>query len=229
LLKSFESTKSLAKKEKLLDEIQQNYPAAGNELFKIAVRTKDINTKYKAILELGELKYREATPFLIRSLSDPAVSVRSCAARALGDMWKDDGTKGWREKYPNLSSNLIDLLKREKDGGTIQQTSSALASLKAKEALPALKEKLRQTYLGTQTKSWLLGAVGLLGSKEDVPLLADFLDDKQGGMLYGESAAEAIEFITGENFGLPKNVGPCNPSVGVENARKWWSANRGQF
>src|SRR5277367_4998833 len=71
LLASFESTKSLAKKEQLLFEIEQNYPEAGGELFKIAVRSKDTNTKYKAIFELGQLKYREATPFLVKSLSDP--------------------------------------------------------------------------------------------------------------------------------------------------------------
>jgi HEAT repeat protein len=229
LLASFESTKSLAKKETLLYEIQQNYPEAGGELLKIAVRSKDTSTKYKAIFELGQLKYREATPFLVKSLSDPEAYVRANAARALGDMWETDGVEGWREEYPKLSSSLIDLLKRERDGGVIEQTSLALQTLKAKDAVPALKEKLGNSSLGKQTMAWLLQAIGTLGSRQDVPFLASFLDDKQGGMLYGQAAAGAIESITGQDFGLPKHEGPCNPSIGVENARKWWSANRAQF
>jgi HEAT repeat protein len=225
LLASFESAKSLEKKEKVLYEIQQHYPEAGNELLKIAVRSKDINTKYKAIFELGQLKYREATPFLVKSLSDRERFVRANAARALGEMWKDAGAEDWRKKYPNLSHTLIDLLKRETDGGTIEQTSLALQMLKAKDAVPALKEKLGNSSLGTQTKGWLLQAVGALGTRQDVPFLAGFLSDDQAGM----SAAEAIESITEQDFGFPKREGPSNPSIGIENARKWWSANRGQF
>lgn len=228
LLAKFESTESLEKKENLLYLIEQNYPEAGGDLLQIAKRTSDINTKYKAIFELGQMKYSEATPFLIESLSASQPQVRANAARALGDTWKD-GNEAWRNSYPSLSSELISLLNREMDGGTIEQTSLALSDLKAKEAVSALCDKLQGTSLGPQTKMWLLQAVGKLGSKQNLKFLAGFLFSQKEKSSVSMSAAQAIEELTGQNFGFPKYSGPSSPSIGVEKARIWWLENRQHF
>jgi hypothetical protein len=44
-----------------------------------------------------------------------------------------------------------------------------------------------------------------------------------------DCAAQAIEMITGEDFGFPKRDGPMNPLPPVEAARKWWEKNQSKF
>ena len=100
---------------------------AGETAMELAKTTKDPDAKWMSIRILGNLRYERAVPLLLESLSDPHHYCCANAARALGDM-----------KVAAAAKPLTELLRKEKDGGVIQQTSLALANLGYADALPAL-------------------------------------------------------------------------------------------
>jgi HEAT repeat protein len=217
LLSQFAAETDLEKKERLLDEIVHQ-PDSGATLLQLANSTADVTTRYLSIRGLGMIKYEKAVPSLLDWLHQPHPWIRANAARALGEM-----------RVTSATVPLIRLLRREKDNGVIEQTSLSLQWLKAKEAVPVLKQiALRKSG---QTLSWVLQAIGTLGTEKDIPFLAQFLYPRPGleGGVTRMMAGKAIEAITGEDFGFPKSGGPVNLEDGVKRARKWWEANRAKY
>jgi len=88
---------------------------AAMTLAEIVRETKDPDAKWRAIWALRDLRYKNAAPLLLECLKDHHHYVRANAARALGDI-----------RIQAASAPLIDLLKQERDGGVIEQTSLAL-------------------------------------------------------------------------------------------------------
>jgi HEAT repeat protein len=150
----------------------------------------------------------------LESLSDPHHYVRSNAARALGDM-----------RVAEAARPLTDLIARETNGGVIQQTSLALALLRHSDAVPALKAAAK--HEDVQTRMWVLQAIGRLGSKRDVRFLAGYLEDPE--QIVQAFAAQAIEQITGLDFGFPKRPGPSSPEEGLRRAKAWWEEHKRDF
>jgi hypothetical protein len=187
---------------------------AGHTAMDLVKTTKDSDAKWRAVRILGNLRYQPAVPLLLESLSDPHHYVRANAARALGDM-----------KVAAAAKPLTELLKTEKDGGVIQQTSLALGNLGHSDAVPVLK--IAAKHEDVQTQMWVLQAIGRLGGKRDVPFLAGFLSDRSSSVQM--SAARAIEVLTGADFGFPKRDGPFSPDEGIERAKQWWVAHKGEF
>jgi HEAT repeat protein len=202
-----------AKKEQLLDELVRQ-PDAGPTLLRVAMQANDVLTRWMSIRGIGIVKYGRAVSFLINSLTYQHPYVRANAARALGEI---------RDR--SASASLILLLGREKDGGVIEQTTLALRMLGAKEAVPGLKKVAPHT--SSQTRCWVLQAIGTLGGKKDVPFLAKYLYDAND--IVDMCAAQAVEEITGQDFGFPKKSGPMSPQHGVERARRWWETSKTSF
>ena len=214
LLRRLESARDISVKEAALNTISEKYPNAGPQLLRLAERTPDVGTKYLAIRGLGYLKYSGAVCFLIRSLRAGDAAVRATAARALGDM-----------RAASATPALIRLLRREQDGGVIEQTSLALTWLQATEALPVLKSKA--SHPSAQTRVWILQSIGRLGGARAVSFLAAYLYDPEA--FVRSSTASEIERITGEDFGIPKRQGPHGLDEGVEAARTWWEKHKGNW
>lgn len=188
---------------------------AGETAMELVKTTKDADAKWMAIRILGNLRYERAIPLLLESLSDPHHYVRANAARALGDM-----------KVAAAAKPLTELLQKENNGGVIQQTSLALGNLGCADALPALKVAAR--HEDEQTRMWVLQAVGRLGGKPDVPFLAgSLLNDSSSSVQ--KSAAQAIEQITGADFGFPKRSGPSSPDEGLRRAKAWWAEHQREY
>jgi hypothetical protein len=95
----------------------------------------------------------------------------------------------------------------------------------AKEAVPVLKSKA--SHPSSQTRMWIFQAIGVLGSKDDVPFLAEHLHGENS--IVSMSAAQAIETIMGVDFGFPKRDGPFSPEDGVKNARLWWASHKSSW
>jgi HEAT repeat protein len=214
LVSQLSSARQVEAKEHVLNLITTNFPNAGPDLLALAKRTTDVNTKWMAIRGIGNLKYKAAAPFLIESLHSKDPYVRANAARALGDM-----------KAYSAETALISLLGRELDSGVIEQTSLALWMIRARKSVPVLKSKISNPSI--QTRVWILQAIGILGSKDDVPFLAEELYGQHPAV--SMSAAQAIERIMGVDFGLPKGNGPHSPEEGLENARRWWEAHKSDW
>jgi HEAT repeat protein len=187
---------------------------AGETAMELVKTTKDPDAKWMAIRILGNLRYERAIPLLLESLSDPHHYARSNAARALGDM-----------KVAAAAKPLTELLQKENNGGVIQQASLALANLGCTDALPALKRAAK--HEDVQTRMWVLQAVGRLGAKRDVPFLAGYLEDPSESVQ--GAAAQAIEQITGADFGFPRRSGPSSPDEGLRRAKAWWAEHQGEY
>jgi HEAT repeat protein len=187
---------------------------AGETAIELVRTTKDADAKWMGIRILGNLRYERAIPLLLESLSDPHHYVRSNAARALGDM-----------KVAAAAKSLVELLQKEKNGGVIQQASLAVGNLHCTDAVPALKGAAK--HKDVQTRMWVLQAIGRLGNKHDVPFLAGYLDDPSQSVQ--ASAAQAIEQITGADFGFPKRSGPSSPDEGLTRAKAWWAQHKGEY
>ncbi len=192
LLSKFKSERNIAAKEATLSKVIRTGSGAGQQLFELASTTEDPDTRWLAIRGLGQLRYKQSAPFLLRCLSDKNIYVRSNSARALGELGEHSAVPA-----------LIELFKGEPDGGVIEQTALAFEMLKATDAIPALKKRIN--YPSGQTRGWILGAISVLGSRADVPFFAAYLYDKDASV--GGTAARAIEQFTGQNFGLPKGEG----------------------
>lgn len=187
---------------------------AGVSALEIVETTTDSEAKWRSIRILGALRYERAVPVLVRSLDDQHRYVRSNAARALGDM-----------KVKAAAKSLIELLRKEADGGVIEQTSLALWKIGAKEAVPALKGAAG--HKNSQTRVWVLQAIGMLGVRKDVPFLAKHLDDPDVSVQ--SQAAESIQKITGADFGFPLPPGPNDPLPPIQWAKKWWEKNNKDY
>lgn len=217
LLLRFSTEIDLVSKEAILRRITTTHPDSGPALLKMARETKDTDTRWLAIRGLGELKFAGAAPFLKQSLVSNAHYVRANAARALGEMHDSSAVP-----------DLIRAINKEEDGGVIEQSALALQMLGAREAVPVLEAKVQNRSV--QTLVWLLGAVEVLGSKAEVPFFARFLSD--GEQVVAETAAHAIERLTGKDFGFPKcNTDLCSAdsSLGLENAQQWWFRHKGEW
>jgi RNA polymerase sigma factor (sigma-70 family) len=188
---------------------------AGETAMELFKTTKDPDARWMALRILGSLRYERAIPLLLESLSDPHHYVRSNAARALGDM-----------QVVAAGKPMIEMLKNETNGGVIQQTSGALSHLHCTDAVPALKSVAN--HEDVQTRMWVLQAIGGLGGKADVGFLARYLLDDASSSVQS-SAAQAIEQITGADFGFPKRSGPSSPDAGLKRAKEWWQEHKGEF
>ena len=104
------------------------------------------------------MKYRDAEPYLKKSLASLVPEVRANAARALGDM-----------QAKSAAGDLVKMLATETSGGVIQQTSLSLRKLKHATAVPALKRVA--THEDHQTRVWVIQAISELGEKTEVPKL----------------------------------------------------------
>lgn len=97
---------------------------------------------------------------------------------------------------------MIRLLGHEKDGGVIEQTTLALRMLGAKEAVPTLKKVA--PHPSSQTRCWVLQAIGTLGGKMDVPFLAKYLYDAND--IVDMCAAQAVEELLARILVFPSRV-----------------------
>jgi HEAT repeat protein len=213
LLSDFVSSTDRASRESILLEITEHHPEAGPALLKIARKTEDTETRWLAIRAIGWLKYKEAAPFLRECLHSSSNYVRANSASALGEVHDVSAV-----------ADLIRILSVDDDAGVLEQTSSALLMLDAKQAIPVLKA--RSNNSSPQTRVRLIGAIEALGSK-DVPFFAAFLVDKDE--FVAAYAAHAIERITKEDFGFPhcgETSGPCAFGYGVDNAQRWWNTHK---
>jgi len=211
LLHYFENERNRTVKEKTLLTITSSHPEAGPGLLEIAQRNNDGETRWLAIRGLGYLKYRPAIPFLKQQLSSKAEYVRSNSARALGEM-----------RDIAAAPDLMRLFSKESDDGVLQQTALALQMIGAKEAIPMLES--RAGYGSSQTRTWILGSIEVLGTKAELPFFARLLDDPNPAV--DGLAANAVERLSGQDFGVPKcSHGPCpsRESEEIQKAKDWWA------
>jgi hypothetical protein len=78
-----------------------------------------------------------------------------------------------------------------------------------------------------QTRTWVLQAIGDLGSRADVPFLAERL--KASEMLERATAAQGIENLANVDFEFPKVGGVYNPEPAIKRAKDWWEKNKPAF
>ena len=213
LLLRFDNAHDLAAKEHLLLTVTNKDAGAGPPLLRLAESTTNSDTRWMAMRGMATLRYTDCAPFLEASLKDSDALVRSNAARALGDL-----------RIGNASTALLAMFAAEQDPEAIQQASAALQMLDIKAAVPLIREKL-PVFTG-QTREWLIGALGMLGSIRDVPLIAGYLDDDVSGM----AATEAIRELAGVSFGplsLSTNGGVNGyPPPETLAARAWWKSHK---
>jgi len=210
LLLRFDNEHDYEQKERLLDRLTSHYPEAGRALVRLARSTKNIDTRWMAMRGMATLHYIECAPFLKASLKNPVWLVRANAARALGDL-----------RITNASSALLAMFVAEQEAGAVEQASRALQMLNVKAAAPYIREKIPR-FPG-QTRPWLLGALGGVGSDSDVPGIASYLDSD------GEAAAYALEELTGVKFGPHVTGASALPGPEALAARAWWASHKDQW
>ena len=184
-----------------------NVVAAGEALMELVRTTEDVDAEILAIRALGHLRYKRAEPLLIQSLGDEDPNVKAIAAYALGNM-----------QAISASGPLIELLKTESNGRVIGWTASALGNIGAVEAIPALMDAANHDT--DQVQIYVLYAIGKLGSKRQVSVLAEYLDDSSTGVQV--AAAMAIENIVGVDFRFPTQQGLTSYKPALDRARAWW-------
>lgn len=214
LVLEFRDTRDIPEKERLLNQMAQNgSEAIGKQLLLLAKTTNDSDTRWLAIRGLGMLKFRPAAPFLVESLQSSERYVRANAARALGELG-----------YSAAAPALIHLLAVEQDGGVVEQTSLALMMTKTVAAIPTLESRMSHGASETpQTRCWLLGAIGGIGSANDLSFIAKYLDDSAAGSVgVEECAAHAMAALSGEDFGVQNGSGLHDPMAPISKARQWW-------
>ena len=210
LLSCFESEHDLEAQKKALRDLYGRYhEAAGPGLLRIASRTRNNQTKWLAISALGEMEFQEAGPFLVGCLRDQDSKVKGTAALALS-----------RIKVPDSVPPLVELLKDESDPEVIRYVASALVTQGSPSAIPALKLRVHDGT--TNTRLAVITAIGILGSRQEAPYVATFLDDKDPFVAI--TAAQWIESWSGQNFTwCGKN--PCGFLEHIQMAKKWWKAH----
>ena len=211
LLVRFDREHDLAAKERALLAITKD-PAAGPALLRLARSTANTDTRWMAMRGMATLHYTAAAPFLEASLASPDVYVRANAARALGDL-----------RIHEASAALLAMFAAEKEPPAIEQASLALRMLEIRAAAPLVREKIPR--FSGQTRAWLIQALGALGTRADVPLVAGYLEE------HGTSGAatEALHDLTGVNFG-PRPVGlSSDPTPDTLAAQAWWKAHKDEW
>jgi hypothetical protein len=200
LLSRFESEHDLEAQKKALRELYGRYhEAAGPGLL--------------AISSLGEMEFQEAGPFVVGCLRDQDLKVKEAAALALS-----------RIKDPDSVPPLVELLKDERDPAIIRYAASALANQGSPSTIPALKLRVNDGTLNTRLA--VISAIGVLGSRQEAPYVATFLDDKEPFVAI--AAARMIEDWSGQNFTwCGKN--PCGVLERIEMAKKWWKAHAAEW
>jgi len=213
LVTEFQSKPSYAAKDRFMPKLT-THAAFGPHLMALARDSKDDEIRWLSIRGLGYLKFKPATALLVECLKDEHAYVRANAARALGEM-----------KATSAAEALIDALEREKHTGAIEQTSLALTMIGAKQAVPALRKFADHPNM--PTRCWVIQAIGKLGSPKDVRFVAGYLDDRD--QTVQEMAGRALERLTGQDFGFPKESGPRSPRPFIQRAKQWWNANKDKF
>jgi HEAT repeat protein len=210
LLSRFESEHQIEAQTQALRDIVRNYPdTAGPGLLEIASRTKDSQTRFLAIRALGYLEFQKAAPLIVSSLRNDNTEVRKASAIALCHI-----------KDTSSIPPLIELLKDEHDNEVVRWTAVALAFQRATSALPALKSRANDGP--TETRMSVISSIGILGSRDEVPYLVTFLDDRDGFVAL--AAIKEIEHLSGENFDCGKN--PCTYEETIHKVKDWWQAQR---
>ena len=217
LLLRIDNEHDYAQKERLLDSLTSKYPDAGRALLRLARSTKNTDTRWMAMRGMATLHYTAGASFLQASLKNSDWVVRANAARALGDL-----------RITNAASVLLAMFAAEQEPGALEQASLALHMLNVKAAAPYIREKIPR-FTG-QTRSWLLQALGALGSDSDVPLIAGYLDSSDpASAMTAMAATYALEELAGVSFG-PHVTGPTAlPGPETLVARSWWASHKEQW
>jgi HEAT repeat protein len=207
LLHRFDEEHDLARKERLLGKVTSQYPSAGAALLRLARTSANVDTRWMAMRGMATLRFKSSTPFLEESLRDSDASIRANAARALSDL-----------RSRTSAEPLLAMFVVERDDSALQQGSLALKTLGIKAAAPILRQKISETT--GQTRAWLIQALGRLGDPSDVPLIASNLD-----VLGGSAATEALQELTGVDFGIVHEGLTGYPPPSTLAARAWWQAH----
>ena len=166
-----------------------------------------------AVRGLAERPAREAVLPLARALRhDSDACIRTGAARALA-----------RTGDPRAVEPLIAALK-DQDVGVRRAAVRALGALKDRRAVePVIRALKRQEYDVFHAAVWALGV--LKDPRAVDPLIAELADLGRGPdesarvrEHLGESVAESLQTITGQDFGLDSG-----------RWREWWEANKTGF
>jgi HEAT repeat protein len=108
----------------------------------------------------------------------------------------------------------------------VEQASMALGMLRATEAIPALEQKVN--HPSPQTRIWVVGAVEVLGSRQELPFFGRCLYDQN--IQVAATAAGAIERLAAQDFGFSRNhpSGLGDLEAPVLRARLWWERTQGR-
>jgi HEAT repeat protein len=212
LLLRFDNEHDLAAKEQLLLKLTKQGKGAAPALLRLAQSTRNTDTRWMAMRGMATLGCTACAPFLEASLKDSNPSVRANAARALGDL-----------RIRNASGPLLAMFDVEREPAAIEQASLAIGMLDVKAAEPYIREKIPK-FTG-QTRNWLIQALGMVGSSADVPIIAEYLDDRASDI----AAAQAIEALTGVSFGPPPQGLFSDPPPITLAARAWWKSHKDQW
>ncbi len=209
LLHQFDEEHDLARKERLMGAVTGQYPGAGTALVRLAQATANVDTRWMAMRGMATLHFKSATPFLEKSLRDSDALVRANAARALSDL-----------RSTTSAGPLLEMFAVEREDAALQQGSLALWKLGIRAGAPAIRQKITDTT--GQTRGWLIQALGRLGDRADVPLIASYLDVEGADW----SATEALQELTGVDFGIVTSGLMSYPPPSTLAARAWWRAHR---
>ncbi len=211
-LRRFDNEHDLAAKERLLRTLTDHDSPVGPALLRLAESTTNSDTRWMAMRGMAALHYSACAPFLITSLKSSDKLVRANAARALGDL-----------RIRNASAPLLEMFTTEQEPPAVEQASLALRMLEVKAAAPSIRDKI-PAFTG-QTRGWLIQALGALGSRADVPMIAGYLDE----MTSSFGATEALQELTGVNFG-PQPLGLSGyPPPRVLAAQAWWKFHQAEW
>jgi hypothetical protein len=185
-LSGFDQEHDLAKKEYRLQALVQHYPSAGPALLNLAKSTRYPDTRWMSMRGMRDLHYVGCEAFLKQSLVDHDSLVRANAARVLGDLGLKDAKK-----------DLLAMFAAENDPAAVEQASLAIRVLNVRAAVPSIRKKI--PHYTWQTRAWLLQALGALGDKSDVPLIAGFLNSSDNAS--AQTSTDALgSLCTGRGF-----------------------------
>jgi HEAT repeat protein len=169
----------------------------------IALKDRDSHVRENAATALGKIRDQRAGEHLISVLKeDTNTFVRREAAKALGEIKNSDSMEG-----------LIAAL-RDEDVGVAEQAAEALGKIKDPRAVKPLIILLKDKH--SFVRGIVVKALGEMSDPCAIEPLITVLKDQNSVNRYW--AREALEKITGENFG-------DDP----EKWQQWWGQNRESF